>query len=59
MSLSHFTDEEIETQIVDDKAEFQTQSYPTFFLFLLNATSLEPVKTSFTGDKDWFGKDEG
>lgn len=44
---------EIETQIVDEsKAEFQTQSYPTFFLFLLNATSLEPVKTSFTGDKD-------
>lgn len=33
MSLSHFTDEEIETQTVDDKAEFQTQSYPTFFLF--------------------------
>lgn len=33
MSLSHFTDEEIETQTVDDKAKFQTQSYPTFFLF--------------------------
>lgn len=33
MSLSHFTDEEIETQTVDDKAEFQTPSYPTFFPF--------------------------
>lgn len=30
MSLSHFTDEEIETQIVDDKAEFQTQRLSNF-----------------------------